>query len=151
MNPMRRIVGLVAFALVVVSCGGDSSNGDTGTSDTQAPSAPAATDPPSDGSYDTVRAMQLDVEAAFYLCNAPMKTYDPPLVEGAVAQADCSKDVSFYIFDPSDVSAGVGAIQGEAEGALSLLVGVNWIISCAADEATCGEIHAVTGGELLAG
>lgn len=93
--------------------------------------------------------MQLDVEAAFYLCNAPMKVYDPPEVEGAVAHADCSSDVALLIFDPAGVSTGVAALQGSADGPLSLLVGNNWIISCSSDQATCERIQGVTGGELL--
>ncbi|MGD2059361.1 MAG: hypothetical protein PVF87_00710 [Acidimicrobiia bacterium] len=92
--------------------------------------------------------MQLDVEAAFYLCTAPMKTYDPPLVEGALAQADCSSDVQLLIYEPEDVQTGAAALQDQAEGPLTLLVGENWIITCSS-EATCEKIQGATGGELI--
>ncbi|MGD2101684.1 MAG: hypothetical protein PVG83_05555 [Acidimicrobiia bacterium] len=94
--------------------------------------------------------MQLDVEAAFYLCTAPMKIYDPPTVEGALAQADCSANVTLLIYDPNDVQTGAAALQAEATGALVLLVGNNWIISCSSDQDACEQIQGVTGGELIA-
>jgi hypothetical protein len=93
--------------------------------------------------------MQLDIEATFYLCTAPMKVYDPPLVEGALAQADCSNAVTLLIYDPNDVQAGVSALQAEADGPLALLVGANWIISCSSEQDTCEKIQGKTGGELV--
>lgn len=93
--------------------------------------------------------MQLDVESAFYLCSAPMKVYDPPVSEGALAQADCSMDVSFLIYEPNDVHAHVAALQDEAGGDLVLLVGDNWIITCSSDQAACEKIQGSTGGELI--
>jgi len=140
---------MVALALVTVSCGGGGSPAATNApSATPPPSAPSAAEPVAGGSYESVRAMQLDIEAAFYLCSAPMKIYDPPLVEGALAQADCSKDVTLLIFEPDDVLTGAAALQETADGSLSLLVGNNWIITCSSDEATCVQIQGVTGGEL---
>ena len=93
--------------------------------------------------------MQLDVEAAFYLCNAPMKIYDPPTIEGALAQADCSIDVALLIFEPDGIQAGAAGVEAEAEGAVTYLVGNNWIISCSSNEAACTKIQGVTGGELV--
>ncbi len=93
--------------------------------------------------------MQLDVEAAFYLCNAPMKVYDPPVSEGALAQADCSSSVTLLIYEPNDVQAGAAALQAEAGGDLVLLIGDNWIITCSSDKDTCEQIQGVTGGELI--
>jgi hypothetical protein len=94
--------------------------------------------------------MQLDIEAAFYLCTAPMKVYDPPVAEGALAQADCSNAVTLFIYDPNDVQAGAAALQAEAGGPLVLLLGSNWIISCSSEQDTCEKIQAQTGGELIA-
>lgn len=102
-----------------------------------------------EGSYESVRAMQLDVEAAFYLCTAPMKVYDPPLAQGALAQADCSNAVTLLIYDPNNVQAGAAALQAEAEGPLVLLLGDNWIISCSSEQNTCEKIQRQTGGELI--
>lgn len=93
--------------------------------------------------------MQLDVEAAFYLCTAPMKIYDPPPSEGALAQADCSNDVTFLIYEPKNVQSYAAALQDEADGALVLLVGDNWIITCSSNEGACERIQGVTGGELV--
>ena len=142
----------MALALVAVSCGGGGSSGATtdpaGPAATPAPS-PSATVPVGEGSYATVREMQLDVEAAFYLCNAPMKIYDPPTIEGALAQADCSMDVALLIFEPDGIQAGAAAVQAAAEGALTYIVGNNWIISCSSNEAACNKIQGVTGGELI--
>lgn len=91
----------------------------------------------------------MDVEAAFYLCSAPIKIYDPPLSEDALAQADCSSDVTFLIYEPDEVQTHAAALQDKANGTLVLLVGDNWIITCSSDEATCERIQGVTGGELI--
>ena len=93
--------------------------------------------------------MQLDVEAAFYLCTAPMKIYDPPLSEDALAQADCSSDVTFLIYEPNDVQTNAAALQDKTNGTSVLLIGDNWIINCSSDEAACERIQGVTGGELI--
>lgn len=146
---MRLRAGILVLALTAVSCSGGGSTGTTtGPSATQAPS-PTPTEPAAAGTYATVREMQLDVEAAFYLCSAPIKVYDPPTVDGAIAQADCSRDVALLIFEPNDVQTGVAALQGSAEAPLTLLVGNNWIISCSSDQATCEKIQGITGGELI--
>lgn len=142
---MRRSAGIVVLALVAVSCGGGSTGATSGSGGTQPSSG--ATAPAAEGSYDSVRAMQLAVEKAFYLCNSPLKSYDPPLVEGAIEQADCTNAVGLVLFDPAAVGAGAAALQ--ADGATTLIVGPNWIITCAADAATCEKIHGVTGGELI--
>lgn len=144
---MRRSVG-IALALAAVSCGGGSPGTATGPGATPPPS-PSGTVAVAEGSYESVRAMQLDVEATFYLCTAPMKTYDPPVIEGALAQADCSHDVTLLIFDPNDVQTGVAALQAGADGPLALLAGDNWIISCSARVDTCEKIQGATGGELI--
>jgi hypothetical protein len=91
--------------------------------------------------------MQLDVERSFYLCNSPLRSVDPPTAEGALAQANCSSIVTFYIYDPSGVQAAAAALQAEAEGEFALITGDNWVITCL-QVATCEKIHAVTGGEL---
>lgn len=142
---MRRLVGVVAvLALVVVSCGGGGSSGE----------APAPADggqsqgAGSPGSYETLREMQLDVEAAFILCNAPLKVYDPPEVEGAVGHADCKNDVGMFLFDPANVSAGAAAVQADAEGEVVLLVGDNWIVRCS-KQTDCEKIQGIAGGELI--
>lgn len=144
---MRRIAGIVALALAAVSCGGGSTAATTGSG------GPAATQPPSatvaEGSYATVREMQKDVEAAFYLCTAPMKVYDPPVAEGALAQADCSSAVTLLIYEPNDVQARAAALQAEAAGEFALIVGDNWIITCSSKVDVCEKIHGVTGGELI--
>ena len=92
--------------------------------------------------------MQLAVESAFILCNAPMKVYDPPEREGALEQADCVNAVNLLIYDPDEVQAYAATIQGEPDAPLAIVVGVNWIITCykAGD---CEKIQATTGGELL--
>jgi hypothetical protein len=92
--------------------------------------------------------MQMDVEAAFYLCTAPMKAYDPPVAEGALAQADCSSDVTLLIYEPNDVQTRAAALQDQADGPLALLVGDNWIITCTSDK-ICEKIQKKTGGELI--
>ena len=93
--------------------------------------------------------MQLDVEAAFYLCTAPIKIYDPPLSEDALAQADCSSDVTFLIYEPNDVQTNAAALQDKTNGTSVLLIGDNWIINCSSDEVACERIQGVTGGELI--
>jgi hypothetical protein len=93
--------------------------------------------------------MQLDVEAAFYLCSAPMKIYDPPLSEDALTQGDCSSDIGFLIYEPKDVQPNAAEILASTDGISVLLVGDNWIITCSSDGATCEQIQGVTGGELL--
>lgn len=93
--------------------------------------------------------MQLDVESTFYLCTAPMKVYDPPVAEGAVAQADCSKDVTLLIYQPNDVQARAATLQAEAGGPFALLIGDNWIITCSSNVAACEKIQGGTGGELI--
>lgn len=93
--------------------------------------------------------MQLDVEAAFILCNAPLKVYDPPLVEGATAQGDCTRDVALHIFDPANVPAGMAALQANPDGAPDLLVGTNWIIACTAGKGNCEKVQGIAGGDLI--
>ncbi len=148
---MRLMAGILLVALLAVACGGGgdgSSEGDSSPVTTRAP-APPPTDPTADGTYQTVRQMQLDVESTFYTCNAPIKVYEPPTVEGATAQADCSSVIGLYIFDPADVSAGASALQ---ETNQALVVGANWIISCADDLSRCEKIRdATVGGELITG
>jgi hypothetical protein len=143
---MRWRIGIISLALATVSCGA------SGSSDpTTGPAAPAPTSagaPVAEGSYESVREMQKDVESAFYLCSAPMKVYDPPEVDLALAQADCSSIVTFLIFEPSDVQASAADLQSQADGASVLLVGENWIINCSSDEAVCVKIQGRTGGEL---
>ncbi len=139
----------MALAIATVSCGAGGSD-DTG-------SAPPTTTPTADtqpvveGQYPTVKAMMKDVESTFYLCTAPIKIYDPPLDDDALAQADCSSTVSFFIYAPADVQANVAELQASAEGTSALLVGDNWIISCSSDEAVCQRIQGGTGGELVVG
>lgn len=144
---MRRRLGIVALALATVSCGASGSTG-ASTGAAGAPSQPA-TAPLAEGSYGSIREIQLDVEASFYLCNAPLKTYDPPTVEGAMAQADCSKAVTLLLFEPNDIQASVAALQAQADDALALLAGDNWIITCSSEVATCEKIQGATGGELI--
>ena len=143
---MRRMAGFVVLALVVVACGGGGSTDDT--------DPPAAADPGSgpvaEGSYETLRQMQLAVEEAFILCNAPMKTYDPPTVEGALAQGDCKSDVNLHLFEPADIQTGIAALQAGAEGGVDLLVGDNWIIACSPGKGDCEKIQGIMGGELVA-
>lgn len=147
---MKRTAGIVALALVVVSCGGGSS-GDGATPATEPAQSPSATDSATPGSYETVRELQLDVEAAFILCNAPMTVHDPPLVEGALAQADCKRDVGLFIYAPDDVQTGVAALQAEGDAGQVLLVGHNWIVACSSERGDCEKIQGVTGGELIGG
>ena len=91
--------------------------------------------------------MQLDVESAFYLCSAPMKIYDPPTSGDALAQADCSSDVTFLIYEPDDVQPNAAELLDQADGLLVLLVGDNWIINCSSEEAACEQIQGGTGGD----
>lgn len=144
---MRRRVWLIAFAISAVSCGGG------GSSDTPQPSdapPPTAGDVPvGEGSYATIQAMMRDVESTFYLCTAPIQIYDPPLAERALAHADCSNTVTFFIYQPNDLQASLAEIQDSAEGGSAVLVGNNWIISCGSDEAVCTRIQGGTGGELV--
>jgi hypothetical protein len=144
---MRRNAALIVLALVSVSCGA------AGSSDTEA-TAPANASttngaPLTEGGYGTVQEMMKDVESTFYLCTAPIKIHDPPLDDDALAQADCSNTVSFFIYEPTDVAANVEELQANAEGTSALLVGDNWIISCKSDEAVCQRIQGGTGGELV--
>lgn len=148
---MRRRAFIVALVLACASCGGNGSSETTGTPPPTTPQAPASTEPVAEGEYATVQAMMKDVESTFYLCTAPIKIYDPPLDDDALAQADCSNTVSFFIYEPTDVQANVAELQGNADGASVLLVGVNWIISCKSDEAVCMRIQGGTGGELVVG
>lgn len=92
--------------------------------------------------------MESDVEKAFVICNVPMKIYDPPEREGALAQADCRADITLLIFEPGDVQASAAAIQGEPE-AQAIIVGDNWIVTCPPTPGVCERIHGFTGGELL--
>lgn len=140
---------MITLALVTVSCGASGSPEPTAAPSATPQQSPSVTEPMAEGSYESVRAMQLDVEAAFYLCSAPMKVYDPPTIDGAQAQADCSSEVTLLIFDPNDVQTGAAALLGAPDGPLSLLAGDNWIITCSSDQATCEQIQGVTGGELL--
>jgi len=146
---MKRKVGIIALALVTVSCGGSASSESTNAAAATQPSPTSSTGSVAEGSYESVRALQLDVEAAFYLCSAPMKIYDPPLSEDALAQADCSKDIGLLIYEPNDVQTNAAEILANADGISVLLVGDNWIITCSSDEATCERIQGVTGGELI--
>ena len=142
---MRGRLVIAVIALAAVACGGGGSSGGGGPA---APQSPTATEPGSPGSFETLREMQLAVEAAFILCNAPMKVYDPPEREGATAQADCVNAVNLLMYDPNDVQAYAAAIQGEAEAPVAILVGSNWIITCH-KEGDCEKIQAQTGGDLL--
>ena len=142
---MRLKAGILLIALLAVACGGGGSTDASSTGSTRAP-APPPTDPTADGTYQTVRQMQLDVEATFYTCNAPIKVYDPPTLEGATAQADCSSVVGLYIFEPTDVQTGLSALQ---ETNQALVVGSNWIISCTDDISRCEKIQGAAGGELV--
>ena len=100
------------------------------------------------GSYETLRELQLDVESAFILCNAPMKVYDPPEREGALEHADCVNAVNLFLYDPNEVAAYAATIQSEPEPPVGVLYGTNWIVTCyrAGD---CEKIQGITGGELL--
>lgn len=93
--------------------------------------------------------MMKAVESTFYLCTAPMEIYDPPLDADALAQADCSSTVSFFIYEPDDVPQKVAEIQNNADGTSVVLVGDNWIISCGSDEAVCTRVQGGAGGELM--
>lgn len=145
---MRRTVGIVAIVLAAVSCGGGSTAATTGSGGPGATQPPAQSTTVPEGSYGSVREMQKDVEAAFYLCTAPMKVYDPPVAEGALAEADCSSAVELLIYEPNDVQARAAAFQAEATGPFALIVGDNWIITCSKVN-VCEKIHGHTGGELI--
>jgi len=149
---MRRGVGIIALALATVSCGvSGSSETTTAPSATPPPPPPSATEPVAEGSYESVEAMRRDVESTFYLCTAPMKIHDPPLDDDALAQADCSSDVTFLIYAPNNVESNAAALQDKANGTSVLIVGNNWIINCSSDETACKRIQVVTGGELIIG
>jgi len=141
---MRRIAGIVILALAAVSCGGGSTPATSGSGGTQPSSG--ATAPLPEGSYESLRALQLGVQSAFVLCNAPLKTYDPPLVEGALEQGDCTNSVGLFLYDPGTVQAGAATLQ--AEGAVAVLVGTNWVVTCA-DVPTCEKIQGTIGGDLI--
>ncbi|MGB7860164.1 MAG: hypothetical protein WBM90_06675 [Acidimicrobiia bacterium] len=143
---MRWRIGLVALVMAVVACGGSSSSDGTSTPGAASP-PPSSGEPVAEGSFETVQAMQKAVEAAFYLCTAPIKIYDPPILEGALAQADCSSVVSLLIFPPDGVANGAADLL--ASGTSVLILGNNWIIGCSTDEAACERIHGGTGGELV--
>jgi len=146
---MRRIAVIVALAVASASCGAGGSSETAATPPPTTPESPIATEPVAEGEYASVQAMMKDVESTFYLCTAPMKIYDPPLDEDALAQADCSNTVGFFIFETADVEAKVAEFQGNAEGTSALLIGENWIINCLSDEAVCTRIQGGTGGELV--
>ena len=139
---MKRLAGMAVLVLAIASCGGGSS--DEGT---DSPPAQSGTDSGAPGSYETLREMQLAVEEAFILCNAPMKTYDPPTVVGALLQGDCKSDVNLHIFEPADIQFGVATLQSEG---VDLLVGDNWVIACSPEKDDCEKIQGIMGGELLA-
>lgn len=135
--------------MATVACGGNGSSETEATSPATAPTA--ATEPLTEGGYGSVQDMMRDVESTFYLCTAPMKIYDPPLDDDALAQADCSNTVSFFIYAPADLAANIAELQASVDGTSVLLVGDNWIISCKSDEAVCQRIQGGTGGELVVG
>ncbi|MGD2042588.1 MAG: hypothetical protein PVJ28_02995 [Acidimicrobiia bacterium] len=144
---MRQTAAIIAIALATVSCGASGSS--ESATPTTTPQSPATTTPVAEGEYASVQDMMKAVESTFYLCTAPMKIYDPPLDADALAQADCSSTVSFFIYEPDDVPAKVAEIQDNAEGTSVLLVGDNWIISCGSDEAVCTRVQGGAGGELM--
>ena len=147
---MKRGVGIIALALATVSCGvSGSSETTTAPSATPPPPPPSATEPVAEGSYESVEAMRRDVESTFYLCTAPMKIHDPPLDDDALAQADCSSDVSLLIYQPDDVQTNAADLQDADNDPSVLLVGDNWIIHCSSDQAACERIQGGTGGELI--
>lgn len=143
---MRWRTGIIAVALATVSCGGGGSGGESSEATTP---RPATTQPVAEGSYESVQDMATDVQSTFYLCSAPIKTYEPPLDDDALAQADCSSVVGLLIYEPGDVQASAADILASADGASALLVGDNWIITCSSDEALCEQIQGGTGGELI--
>lgn len=145
---MRRRLGIIALALATVSCGSGGSSETTSPSATPPPSS-SGTGPVAEGDYGSVQDMMKAVESTFYLCTAPIRIYDPPLDDDAVAQADCSDTVSFFIYESNDVQTNVAELQNNADGTSALIIGDNWIISCHSDEAVCNRIQRGTGGELV--
>ncbi|HEU4319746.1 MAG TPA: hypothetical protein VFS66_06655 [Acidimicrobiia bacterium] len=138
---MKGRAGIAILALAVAACGAPGSSG--------AAPAPSPGEAPAEGTYQTVEDMRTDVQSAFILCNVPLKIYDPPVIEGALQQADCRSNVTMVIFEPADVLASAAALQAEADGPLALVVGTNWIISCPSNQNSCEKIQGVTGGELM--